>query len=140
MIGLLVVTHGRLGEALLETAAMISGGTQGARAIGFLPGQGVEDLEAAVTAALGELDAPDGTLCLLDLPGGSPARVVGGLLAQREGLEAVTGVNLPMLVEVLFLRDSMGVRELARVARDAGCMGVVDVGDLLRSELSREEA
>ena len=136
MIGVLIVTHGRFGEALLEAARMISRGTEGARALGFLPGQGVEDLDAIVRSTLAEMGLDD-VLFLVDLPGGSPARVVAGLVGENPSLEALAGVNLPMLVEVLLLRDSLGTHQLAKHAAQSGHQGIVDIGAFLRSELAK---
>lgn len=131
----LIVTHGRLGEALLESAAMISGRIGGARAISFLPGQGVEDLEVSVRQALQEMSRNGSVLCLVDLAGGSPARVAAGMITEFPGLEVLAGVNLPMLVEVLLMRDSVTPSELARHGITAGTQSVVDLGQAFRSEL-----
>jgi PTS system mannose-specific IIA component len=137
VVGVLVVTHGRLGEALLESARMIIGSADGATALAFLPGQGVEDLEAALRATLSESGPVDGTVCLVDLPGGSPARVAAMLTGECPGLEVVAGANLPMVVEVLLMRDAMSATELAEHAAQAGSEGVVNVGALLRKELGQ---
>lgn len=138
MTGVLIVTHGRLGEALLEAAGMISGGTHGAKALGFSPGQGVEALEASVRDTLASLEADEGILCLVDLPGGSPARVAAGLAAAHSNLQVVSGANLPMLVEVLLLRESVNAAELAVHAAQSGAEGILDIGSLLRAELAKE--
>lgn len=137
MVGILVVTHGRLGEALLESARMITGNADGARALAFLPGQGVEDLEAALRETLSESGPVDGSLCLVDLPGGSPARVAAMLAGECATLEVVAGANLPMVVEVMLMRDTMSAAELAEHATQAGSEGIVNVGALLRKELAR---
>lgn len=134
MIGLLIVTHGRLGEFLLDTAEMLVSDTSLVRTVSFLPGQGVEDLEQAVSDTLSEMNSVDGILCLADLPGGSPARVLGSLLLQDTRLELLTGVNLPMLVEVLMMRNNMTLRELTVHAAASGCQGIVDVGEMVRQE------
>lgn len=137
VVGVLLVTHGRMGEALLESARMISGNGDGARTLPFMPGQGVEDLEAAVRSTLADMSPAEGTLVLVDLPGGSPARVGAMIAAEHQEVEVVAGVNLPMLVEVLLMKDCMGARELAEHAGQAGGEGIVNVGALLRSELDR---
>lgn len=134
MVGILIVTHGRLGEFLLDTAEMLVSETSLVRTVSFLPGQGVEDLEQAVSDTLTEMNAADGTLCLADLPGGSPARVLGSFLLEDTHLELLTGVNLPMLVEVLMMRNSMTLRELAAHAVTSGCQGIVDMGKMVRQE------
>lgn len=135
MIGVLIVTHGRLGEVLMETAAMLVGETESVRTVGFQPGEGVEDLETAVRGAMAELEPNDGILSLVDIPGGSPARVMGGLVLERPDLELVTGVNLSMVAEVLFARQSMTAADLARHALNCGTGGIVDLAAMLRAEL-----
>ena len=133
MTGILVVAHGRLSEALLEATEMLVADNALVKAVTFLPGQGVEDLDSAVRTALQELSTNDGVLALVDLPGGSPARVVGTLVLEQYQMELVTGVNLPMLVEVLMMRKSMTLRELAEHAAASGAKGIVDVGKMLRT-------
>jgi PTS system mannose-specific IIA component len=133
VIGILVVTHGQLSEALLATSSMFVANTARTRAVSFMPGQGIEDLENEVISALRELEPNDGVLAMVDLPGGSPARVVGSLLARREGVELVTGVNLPMLIEVLIMRESMSLSELADHAVTCGNEAIVNVGKMLRT-------
>lgn len=134
MIGVLIVTHGHLGEALVEACAMLVSEHECVRAVGFQPGEGVEDLDASVRAALAEMEPNDGVLCLADLAGGSPARVLGGLLLERPRLEVVAGVNLPMLAETLLLRRELDLQGLVQHALACGTDGIVDIGALLRRE------
>jgi PTS system mannose-specific IIA component len=135
LIGILIATHGRLSESLLDAAAMLVSETNFTQAVPFLSGQGVEDLELAVKEAVNMLSPNDGILALVDLPGGSPARAVGGMLFENKKIELVTGVNLPMLVEVLMLRESMTLEELVDHACESGSSGIINVGKILRSEI-----
>lgn len=140
-IGVLVVCHGGLGEALLETVAMLVGAPAKAWAVGLMPGEGVEDLDAKVCAALARLDPGDGALCLVDIPGGVPARVAGALTAGTGcAVETVSGVNLPMLAEALLRRDDANLPALAELAVRAGRDGVVDLGAALRAAAARASA
>jgi mannose/fructose/sorbose-specific phosphotransferase system IIA component len=132
LIGILIISHGNLSEALLESAKMFVTNTEDVKALAFYPGQGVEDLIHSTKAAIAGLVSNDGVLALVDLPGGSPARAAGTLILETERLETVSGVNLPMLVEVLMLRESMSLQELADYAAESGKEGIVDVGKLLR--------
>jgi len=134
MIGVLIVTHGRLGEALLESASMLVGDTDQVRAVGFLPGQGVEDLDTAVRAALADLDDGDGILAMVDIPGGSPARVVGALTVERRDLELVAGANLGMLVETLMARRDAALPSLAGLALQSGRDSIRDLASAIRAE------
>lgn len=136
MTGVLIVTHGRLGEALLESASMLVGDTDGVRAVSFLPDQGVEDLDRAVRAALDELDDSDGILAMVDIPGGSPARVVGALTVERRGLELVAGANLAMLVETLMARRDTTLPALVGLAMQGAHDSIRDLASAIRAETS----
>ncbi|MHB1651018.1 MAG: PTS sugar transporter subunit IIA [Desulfitobacteriaceae bacterium] len=134
MIGILIVTHGHLSESLLDAASMFVSDTRHTGTVTFLSGQGVEDIEASVRGAIQELTPNDGILALVDLPGGSPARAIGGLLFENEKIELLTGVNLPMLVEVLMLRGDLTLTELADHAFESGTGGIANIGKILRSQ------
>ena len=122
--------HGGLPAAHLATVEMLMGESEGAIAIGLEVGQTPDDLVARVTH---ELDAQPGRPCLLlvDLFGGSPATAAAGLFERYANLEIVTGLNLPMLLEVLLQRAGTDARALAKVAAAAGQSGVINVREWL---------
>ena len=126
--GVLIVAHGYLAEGLLEAASMIVGKTENTKAVCFDSTQGVEGLEKAVQAALDQFTNCDGVLCLVDIPGGSPARVVAAQSFKHKGIEIISGVSLPMLIEALFAREDQSLKELAQTAVQAGVDGVLDLG------------
>jgi mannose/fructose/sorbose-specific phosphotransferase system IIA component len=126
--GVLVVAHGSLAEGLLEAASMIVGKTENTKAVCFYSTQGVEGLEESVQAALDQFTNCDGVLCLVDIPGGSPARVVAAQSYKHKGVEIISGVSLPMLIEALFAREDQSLKELAQTAVQAGVDGVLDLG------------
>jgi mannose/fructose-specific phosphotransferase system component IIA len=107
---------------------MIVGKTEDTKAVSFDSTQGVEGLEEAVQAALDQFTNCDGVLCLVDIPGGSPARVVAAQSFKHKGLEIISGVSLPMLIEALFAREDQSLKELAQTAVQAGVDGVLDLG------------
>ncbi len=99
MIGGVIVTHGFLAQALLESARLIVGETPRLAAVGLEPGDGPEVCERKLRQAVEEVDDGDGVLVLTDLPGGTPCNV--GLQCGGDGsLEVVTGVNLSMVVKL----------------------------------------
>jgi mannose/fructose/sorbose-specific phosphotransferase system IIA component len=126
--GVLVVAHGSLAEGLLEAASMIVGKSENTKAVCFYSTQGVEGLEEAVQAALDQFTNCDGVLCLVDIPGGSPARVVAAQSYKHKGVEIISGVSLPMVIEALFAREDQSLKELAQTAVQAGVDGVLDLG------------
>jgi mannose/fructose-specific phosphotransferase system component IIA len=104
----LLICHGGLAASLVDIAHMIVGASERAAPISFLPGMGPDDLSQAIDAALGTADERPPVLVLTDLAGGTPARVSAELLRTVRA-EVVTGVNLPMLIEVLLADPNISV-------------------------------
>lgn len=134
MIHVFLATHGDLGRAMLETAAMISGGTTGIRCAGLYPGGGAEEIRAALREALVPLTGQDQLLCLTDIPGGTPARVAAALSLEDPRVHVVSGMNLGMLTETLLLRDSMEIGALKAHILSAAQTTISDLGELLRRQ------
>lgn len=108
-IALIVAAHGNLAPALLDSAAMIAGTIEKAAAITFAPSEGPDDLLAKYDAAVSQLGETD-VLFLVDLFGGSPYNAAARFVAPRSGsADILTGVNLPILIEVLARRQRSGV-------------------------------
>jgi PTS system mannose-specific IIA component len=126
MIGLVIVSHGELGEALLKTASLIYGSCRQSVALKLLPGGRVEELTEQIIAAAKSLDEGDGIIIMVDMSGGSCANA--SLMATRDWkgsqLVVVTGANLPMVLQVLHRREDMPVLELMRKILDTGRQGI----------------
>jgi PTS system mannose-specific IIA component len=129
MLRVLLVTHGALGEALLETAAEIIGPREGVEA---LSNRGLDraGLVARLRDHLLAVPAEEGLLLLTDMPGGSTH--LAARLALRELAEPLaarvhgplTGVNLPLLLTVLNRRESTPPAELLEILVDRGRAGI----------------
>jgi mannose/fructose/sorbose-specific phosphotransferase system IIA component len=130
MTGVVVVTHGEAGKALLATVEGILGPQQAAAAYALSPGMGLEDLTAPLKAVV-EANGADGTLILTDLFGGTPCNAGLSLCADPR-VEVVAGVSLPVLIEALSLRGSLPLPELALAVVDRGREGLVAASALLR--------
>jgi len=113
MIGLLVVTHGRLAEELVDAVRMIVGEVEGLEAVSI--GWDVEVAEATrrIEEAVRRVERGAGVLILTDMFGGTPTNL-GLSLYEHGRIEVVTGVNLPMLVKFTNLRDDLDLHEVAR--------------------------
>lgn len=120
MIALIIGTHGRFSTELLKSSEMIFGDQLNVDTITFLPGEGTEDLVEKYNNSLKKLDVKDGVLFLVDLFGGSPFNAASMIAMEKENMEVVTGVNLPMLLEVFASRESVKLSELAGVALNSG--------------------
>ena len=130
----LVVAHGGLASALVETAAMIAGEDEGVVPISLAVGERPDDLSAKIVEALERYGRGRPALLMVDLFGGSPATAAAQLLGQYPGLEIVTGVNLPMLLETLLSREREDLQSLASSGSQRGRDGIVNVRERLRAQ------
>lgn len=123
-VPIILAGHGGLPSGVGEAAEMILGPQSRLKVCELSPRDSPEEFGVRLLALAG--DAPE-LLVLADLHGGSPFNAVRALAAVgRPRIELVSGLNLPMLLEVL-LHTTDDVSELAGVARAAGRDGVVDV-------------
>ena len=105
MIGVLLVTHGSIGESLLTSASQILGGTPPLVAtLGVSRNDDPEDLTLRAQELLEALDQGDGVLVLTDIFGATPGNVIARLLDDGR-IEGVSGLSLPMLLRVLTSRN-----------------------------------
>lgn len=124
MIGILLITHGELGSALLDCVRHVTNTQppQMAR-LSVAATDDPGDLGRQAQQLLGELDQGAGVLILTDIFGATPANVAMRL--RRPGhVEVVAGVNVPMLLRVLTYREKNDIDTLCRKAVSGGCEGV----------------
>ncbi|HSQ05754.1 MAG TPA: PTS fructose transporter subunit IIA [Burkholderiales bacterium] len=123
MIGILIITHGTLGESLIHCVShVLNKRPPRVRALGVTAQDDPLLLLPHARALLKELDAGDGVLILADMYGGTPSNMAAKLVVAGK-VEGVAGVNLPMLIRALTYRD----RDLATIVSKAvsgGCEGV----------------
>lgn len=119
LVGVIVATHGRFGEELVKAAEMMLGPSEHVYMVSLQGNDSFTEFKGYMEAALEKLSSQDGVLMLADLFGGTPANVAA-LHTQKEKVHLVTGVNLPMLLEVLSSRLNCTLPELTDIARTAG--------------------
>jgi len=119
MLGLLVVTHGRLADELAASAQTIVGEIDGLEAVSFGWNDDVESARDRIEAARKRVDSGDGVLILTDMFGGTPTNIALSLLEPGK-IEIVTGVNLPMLIKFSNVREAWSLEETAdAITREA---------------------
>ena len=113
MIGLVLVSHGKLADGMIDAMQMITGEQKAVRAIGLLETEDVEGLMDKILQAVNEVDSGEGVLIMVDLFGASPFNASARLALSFPDrlLEVVTGMNLPMLVELVVQREGMSLSE-----------------------------
>lgn len=119
MLGMLVVTHGRLAEDLVKAVQTIVGPVEGLAAVSIGWNDEVDDATRMIEEAIGRVDSGQGVLVLTDMFGGTPTNL-GLALHERGKIEIVTGVNLPMLVKFANLREEMPIQEAAAIIAEQG--------------------
>ncbi len=117
--GVVIVTHGDLGESLLATCRMITGERPGITSVAVRAGDGVDQIRDRIAGAIGEVRGNKGVILLVDMFGGTPSNIGLSFLGE-EGVEVVTGVNLPMLTKIRGLPPDLSLRETAATLRDYG--------------------
>lgn len=128
MIALVLVSHGEMCTYLLRSAELIVGPQENVATIDLLCEDSPESFRDRMLKAVDALDTSEGVLVLVDLCGGTPCNVTGALLQEKTDLYAVTGANLPMMLEVCMNRDSgLSLAELGEIAATAGKDGVIDL-------------
>jgi len=133
MVGMLIVTHGRLGEGLLDAMQMIAGPQEKVEVISLKEGDSIDELKDKILNAVKTLDDGSGVLVFVDMFGASPSNAAAYLL--NENVEVITGVSLPMLLEIVSFRESSSLQELAANAMTAGVESVKNLTQLLRATL-----
>ena len=135
MVGILVASHGALAAGLLDSASMIVGESELIKAESLQPEDSPEGFRERLAKSIAELDRGDGVLVLTDLFGATPAN--SALYILGDGVEVLTGANLPMLLEAIMQRE-MPLRELADSILESGRSGIINAGKMIRE--SQEKA
>lgn len=135
MVGIVVVAHGRLAEALIETAEMIVGQTEGVRACSFCQGSDVEKLRKMLKNSIKEVNTGEGVIILTDMFGGTPSNISLSFL--ETNLEVITGVNLPMLISALTKREGREISELTNLLKENGQSNIYIASEILATNLRK---
>jgi PTS system mannose-specific IIA component len=133
MIGVVVVTHGQLAIELVNAAEMIVGDLPQFTAVSIGWHDDVNDAREEIVQAIERVRGEEGVLLLTDMFGGTPSNV-GMTFLEKDRIEVITGVNLPMLIKLAQLPQSQDLLAVARQMRDDGRNAIWVASDLLRGE------
>ncbi|MDH4227469.1 MAG: PTS sugar transporter subunit IIA [Deltaproteobacteria bacterium] len=124
MIGAVIVTHGTLAEALLESARTIVESAENVAAIGVKGDESFDELKAKISLAIKSVDSGSGVMVFTDMFGGTPANIV--LTLHEEGrIEVLTGVNLPLMIKFLTARKGRSLKEFSSALVEHGRKSIV---------------
>jgi PTS system mannose-specific IIA component len=119
MIGLVIVTHGRLAEEFVSAMEHVVGPQSAVKAICIGPEDDMERRRSDILKACAVVDDGGGVILLTDMFGGTPSNLAISVMEQTKA-EVIAGLNLPMLIKLASLRQREGLQACVAHAQEAG--------------------
>lgn len=135
MIGIVLVTHGRLAEEFLAATEHVVGPQASAEAICIGPDDDMEQRRADIIAAVQRVDGGSGVIILTDMFGGTPSNLAISVM-QPKKVDVVAGVNLPMLIKLAGVRANSDLATAVSQVREAGQKYIHVASQLLANGVS----
>ncbi len=137
MISILIVSHGEMAAGVLDALQMLTGEQGQVAALGLCESEAPEELVEHIRVEINAMDDGDGVLIAVDLYGATPFNSGARMFLESDHkIEVVTGVNLPMLAEIMVNRESTSLEELVKQAYQAGKDGIQTLPDSIRNAKS----
>lgn len=124
MVGILVISHGRLADALISSVQFLVGNLTKIKGISIWPNDKKEEIQERIQKGIEEVDEGDGVVILTDLLGGTPTNL-SLTLFHENGVEVVTGVNLPMLLTLSSYRSEKSLSEVSKLVKKSGRRSII---------------
>ncbi len=119
MIGMVLVTHGRLAEEFLAATEHVVGPQKDVRAINIGADDDMEQRRKDILKAVEQVDSGSGVVLLTDMFGGTPSNLAISTM-DRGNVEVIAGVNLPMLIKLASVRKTGTLQEAVSAAQESG--------------------
>ncbi len=119
MIGMVLVTHGRLAAEFISALEHVVGPQRNIAAVCIGPEDDMERRRQDILRSVEEVDTGQGVVLLTDMFGGTPSNLAISIMDKAK-VEVIAGVNLPMLIKLASLRESESLAEAVRGAQEAG--------------------
>ncbi len=119
MIGMVIVTHGRLAEEFIAATEHVVGPQPDMRAISIGPDDDMEQRRNDILQAVSDVDGGSGVILLTDMFGGTPSNLAISIIDEAN-VEVIAGVNLPMLIKLVSTREDESLKDTVATAQEAG--------------------
>ncbi len=119
MIGLVLVTHGRLAEEFISAMQHVVGPQDQVKAVCIGPEDDMEMRRSEILNKVSEVDNGSGAIVLTDMFGGTPSNLAISIMDKAK-VEIIAGINLPMLIKLASLRKDKSLKEAVEGAQEAG--------------------
>lgn len=133
MIGMILVTHGRLAEEFVHAMEHVVGEQEAVATVCIGPHDDMEARRKEIAKAIKKVDSGSGAVILTDLFGGTPSNLAISLLKKGK-TEVIAGINLPMLIRLAGARKSMDLPAAVVAAREAGRNYITIASEFLGQE------
>jgi PTS system mannose-specific IIA component len=133
MIGLVLVTHGRLALELVAALEHVVGPQENIATVCIGPDDDMEQRRQEIVTKTADVNVGDGVIVLTEMFGGTPSNLAISIM-EKSQIEVIAGVNLPMLIKLASIRGSQAIDDAATEAQDAGRKYINIASQLLQSE------
>jgi len=133
MIGVVLVTHGRLAAEFIAALEHVVGPQRNMRGVCIGPDDDMEQRRKYILDAVAEVDEGDGTVLLTDMFGGTPSNLAISVMTSAK-VEVIAGVNLPMLIKLASARTGNSLSAAANAAQQAGRQYINIASGLLKDQ------
>lgn len=132
MIGIVIVTHGRLGEALIDASGFILGKIPEAIvSVSINLNENADQLRTKISKGIKRVDQKVGILILTDMFGGTPSNLSYSFLEEGR-VEVLSGVNLPILIKASETRKDLPLDKLAQALESFGKKSITLASGILK--------
>ena len=138
MIGLVLVTHGKLADEFVNAMEHVVGPQPNIATICIGPSDDIEARRAEIAQAAQDVDTGGGAIILTDLFGGTPSNLAISLLDAGH-VEVVAGINLPMLIRLASCRKTLSITDAVAAAQEAGRNYITVASQFLGQELPDDD-
>jgi len=139
LIGVVIVTHRNLGEELLHTAEEIVGELPGVEVVSIQASEKIDRARGKIEAAIRAVNKGSGVLIFTDMFGGTPSNL-GLSFLEKDSLEVITGINLPMLIKLPSLRQEGSLKEVAQRLCRYGQKNILAASEFLAKRRTATDA
>ncbi|MDI7259330.1 MAG: PTS sugar transporter subunit IIA [Thermodesulfobacteriota bacterium] len=140
MVGVIVVTHCRLGEELIAAAELVVGEElKQFHPVSIDPREGSDEIREKIITAIRKVDGGQGVLILTDMYGGTPSNISLSFLEDKK-IEVITGVNLPMLLKLATYQNDMDLEALAAYITDYGQRNINLASEVLKKRVEKKKS
>ncbi len=136
MVGVLIVSHGGLAEALISSLQHLVGKQQKVRGVSIWPEDREQEIKGRIRREITELNDGDGVVILTDVLGGTATSLSLSFI-ENEKVELITGANMPMLLALSSYRTGKSLREIGKLMKKAGRRSIILAKQLLGSKRIR---